>query len=132
MTRLTLGLLWFSAVVFAAIGIFFLGWTEQAADSIDVAMRTDTARVDISATYGGMCLGLGALFAWATRSEARHEAGLWSMLLVYGGLALGRLVPIVMGQRPEALMWIFLGIEVAVAGLAAWLLRSEPGRESRR
>jgi len=123
MDRIPIVLLWLSAGTFAWIGLYFLILPQQAAAAIDLAMPTATARTDVRATYGGMVLGIAVFFAWAAWKPGMVEAGLWSMLLVYGGLALGRLVAIGSGERPESLMWIFLGIEVAVAVASAFLLK---------
>lgn len=122
MQNLPAVLLWFSAIVFALIGIFFLALPERAASSIGLEMTNATARTDVRATYGGMVLGLALLFGWAALAPGRIEAGLWSLLLVYGGLALGRVVAIGSGERPGSMMWSFLAIEVAVALLSAFAL----------
>jgi len=116
-------LLWFSAVVFGAIGLYFLAAPEQAAASIGLTLDNATARTDVRATYGGMVLGVAVFFGWAALAEGRYEAGLWSMALVYGGLALGRVMAIAQGERPEAMIWTFLVIEVAVAVASVLLLR---------
>jgi hypothetical protein len=44
------------------------------------------------------------------------------MLLMYGGLALGRVVAIAGGERPGQMMWIFLVIELVVAVLSGLAL----------
>jgi hypothetical protein len=131
MTHLTLFLLWSSSVGFALIGVFFLLMPDQATAAIGVELTNATARTDIMATYGGMMLGMGAFYGWVALSQARYEAGLWSVLLVYAGLALGRTWAIVGGERPGAMMWSFLAIEMTVAALAALALsRSSTSLES--
>jgi len=122
MDRIPWLLLWFSTIVFALIGVYFLALPERAAASIGVTMNDATARTDVRATYGGMVLGVALFFGWAALSPARVEAGLWSMLLVYGGLALGRVIAIAGGERPGTMMWGFLAIELAVAIASAALL----------
>jgi len=117
-------LLWASAIIFALIGVYFLAVPDRAAASIGVAMLDDTGRTDIRATYGGMVLGIAVFFGWAARAPDRTVAGLWSMILVYGGLALGRIVAIADGERPGGMMWSFLVIEVAFAVVSARLLRT--------
>jgi|ETNmetMinimDraft_26_1059896.scaffolds.fasta_scaffold46227_2 hypothetical protein len=123
MAKLPVVLLWISAVVFALIGLYFLAAPERAAASIGIAMKNATAQTDVRATYGGMVLGIAAFFSWAALSPARLEAGVWSMVLIYGGLALGRIVAIADGQRPGAMMWTFLAIELGFAITSAMLLR---------
>lgn len=122
MDTLTLTLLWFSAVTYALIGLYFLAVPEKAAASIGVKLTNATARTDVRATYGGMILGVAFFFAWAALSPERFEAGLWSMIFVYGGLALGRSLSIALGDRPSTMMYLFLVIELAVAALSVWPL----------
>ena len=122
MTHLTLFLLWSSALVFALIGLYFLLMPDRATAAIGVAMTNATARTDIMATYGGMMLGMAVFYTWVALSPARYEAGLWSVLVVYAGLGLGRTWAIVGGQRPGVMMWSFLAIEITAAALAALIL----------
>jgi len=123
MNTASLVLLWFSTIAFALIGAYFLAAPERAAASIGVTLTDATARTDVRATYGGMVLGVGLFFGWAALAPERLDAGLWSMLLVYGGLALGRIVALATGERLGAMMWTFLAIEVAVAIASVVLLR---------
>ena len=122
MVVLTLTVLWFSAVVFALIGVYFLAMLQPAAASIGVVMSNGRARTDVRATYGGMVLGVALFFAWAAMEPARYEAGLWSILLVYGGLALGRLIALAGGEQLDRLMWSFLAIELSIVILALFPL----------
>ena len=122
MTHLTLFLLWASAIVFLLIGLYFLLMPDRATAAIGVQMTNATGRTDIMATYGGMMLGMAVFFTWTALSASRYEAGLWCVLVVYAGLALGRAWAIGGGQRPGAMMWSFLAIEVVTAGLAALVL----------
>ena len=54
MERLPFPLLWFSALVFGLIGLYFLAWPERAAASIGLSMTDSTGRTDVRATYGGL------------------------------------------------------------------------------
>ncbi|MDP6933322.1 MAG: DUF4345 domain-containing protein [Myxococcota bacterium] len=112
-------LLWFSALAFGAIGVFFLAVPERAAASIGVELTNATARTDVPATYGGMVLGVACFFAWAALAKGMLRPGAWSMALVYGGLALGRVIQIARGERPEPMIWWFLAIELVVTVWAA-------------
>ena len=77
----------------------------------------------MQATYGGMVLGATFLWIWAALRPERYAAGLWAMVFIYGGLALGRLVAVGGGASPDRLIWIFLAIEVAVTAISLGLLR---------
>ena len=124
MERWILLLLWFSAIVFALIGVYFLAAPERAAASLGIALNDATARTDVRATYGGMVLGTALFFGWCALATARYQAGLVCLVLIYGGLALGRGLAIAVGQRPATMMWVFLLIEVVVALASVGLLRS--------
>jgi hypothetical protein len=115
--------LWLSAATFAWIGIYFLVLPHEAAAAIDLHLGTDTALADVQATYGGMVLGVAFLWIWTALKPERYAAGLWAMVFIYGGLALGRLVAIGGGAQPDRLIWIFLAIEVAVTAISLGLLR---------
>jgi len=122
MPKLTLTLLWSSALVFAAIGVFFLVTPDAAAASIGIELTNPTARTDITATYGGLMVGIGLFFGWTAQHPERYRAGLWFTLVAYAGLGLGRTWAIVGGERPGVMMWSFLGIELTVAVLAGLCL----------
>jgi hypothetical protein len=116
-----------SAVICAGIGLYVMVAPERAVGAVGIALDNDPARIDVTATYGGMCVGLAGWFAACLRPE-RLWLGLVGVLGVFGGLALGRLVAIARGAQPDALLWAFLAIEVAFAGVAAWrLARGRPG-----
>jgi hypothetical protein len=124
MKKFTAFLLWSSAVIFAAIGVYFLAVPEDAASAIGVSMLNDTGRTDIRATYGGMVLGIAVFFAWAALAPERTKAGLVSLAFVYGGLALGRIVAIATGDRPGSMMWLFLAIELGYTLASVICIRS--------
>lgn len=115
--------LWLSAATFAWIGIYFLVLPHEAAAAIDLQLETDTALTDVQATYGGMVLGATFLWIWAALKPERYVAGLWAMVFIYSGLALGRLVAIGGGASPSRLIWIFLAIEVAVTAISLGLIK---------
>ncbi len=123
MSRLVQAWLLASAATFAWIGIYFLVLPHEAAAAIEVELLTDTALTDVQATYGGMVLGLTFVWIWTALQPERHQAGLWSMIFVYGGLALGRLVAILGGAQPSRLIWVFLSIELGVVTVSAMLVR---------
>lgn len=125
MRGFTLFLLWSSVLAFFAIALFFLIAPEYAAGLIGVQGQNSTGRTDIRATYGGMLLGLSILFGWAALSNARFEAGLWALLCVYGGLAFGRGLAILLGERPGQSMYVFLLVEVAYAVATFIALRKQ-------
>jgi hypothetical protein len=111
-------LLWASAAAFLAIGVFFIGWPVRAANSISLVMSDDVGHIDLRATYGGMCLGVGLFYGWLAREPDSLRTGAMSLFFIYGGLGLIRGLSIAQGYEPNGWMWSFLVIEFAVAAAA--------------
>ncbi len=111
------GLLWFSVVSFGVIGLLFLYDPVRWAGSLDIEARTDVGRVDLRATYGGGFLALGLFWFWCALDPSRSSAALWSMALVYGGLALGRVLGGLAGHKLDPKMTWFLIFELAAVAL---------------
>ena len=126
LTITIVGLHWFSVVSFGAIGIMFLVAPERWAATIGVAATNDTGRVDIRATYGGLCMSLGLFWVWCVLDPTRFPAGLWSMALVYGFLALGRILGALAGHRLDSKMKLFLATEVVVAAACIGIIATVP------
>jgi len=123
MELLTQIVLWSSAVLYALIGLVCFVRPDTTMNAIGIGILNDTGRVDIRATYGGLLAGLGGFFLWAAVEPSRYEAGLYAVIFVYGGLALGRLLAILAKAKPKPMMWIFLLLELGyvVAGAAPLL-----------
>lgn len=117
-------LLWLSATSFAGIGLLFLYDPVRWASTIDVEASSDVGRVDLRATYGGGFLAMGLFWLWCVLDESRMAAGLWSMSLSYGALALGRGLGWLAGHRLDGKMWFFLGFEVVALAACIWCIAS--------
>ena len=63
------------------------------------------ALTDMRATYGGMSIGLGVLFALAARSSAGQRLGLAGVLAVMLGMATTRALGIVFDGDPNGAMF---------------------------
>jgi hypothetical protein len=118
-TRIFLGL---SALFWLPYGIFCLvqpGFLEGAAG---VASSTPTGSAELRAMYGGLQAGVGALaLAGFLRTEVARPA-LLTLLFLCAGLALGRLLGLVVDGAASPYTLIAVGFEVAWAALAAALL----------
>ena len=117
-----LGLLWISILTFGALGALFLYDPVRWARTVDVEARTDVGKVDLRATYGGGLLGIALFWFWCVLDPLRGPAGLWSMALVYGGLALGRALGWLAGHQLDRKMFAFLLYELVVMGLCTALI----------
>lgn len=115
-------LLCFSVLSFGAIGVLFLVSPERWAATLGVTASNDTGRVELRATYGGICLGLAFFWAWCGLDPSRYPPGLWSMAYVYGGLALGRALGVLSGHALDPKMKLFLATEVVVAVASGYLI----------
>ncbi|WP_114856870.1 DUF4345 domain-containing protein [Azospirillum brasilense] len=118
-------LLRINAVLFALFGIaFVLQPAEMAHILTGTFPQTASALTDMRATYGGIPLGFAAFLGWAgfTR-QAERTAGL-AVLLVLAGLALGRVVGILVDGSLNAIITALLLSELlGVALMAAALKR---------
>ena len=114
-------LLWFSILSFAGIGAAFLLNPLRWAQSIDIRPVSEAGKVDIRATYGGGFLALSLFWFWCSLGPARYEAAVWSMTLVYGGLAMGRILSWLAGDKLGRKMVVFLAVEVVAVVWAVWL-----------
>lgn len=104
-----------TAAICAAIGLFFMAAPDRAAAAVGIALTNPTARIDVQATYGGMCVGLGVWMAACAQRPEWNRVGLIGVGATFGGLALGRGLAMARGTPAEPMMWLFLGIEVAFA-----------------
>jgi len=117
-----------SALPFAGIGLAFVTLPLEMGRLVGLDVTNVTADNDLRGVYGGLSLGCAALLAWCGLHETRVEFGVRAQLLLYGGLAAGRVVSLVVAGVPDALgLMLQAGELVAVAcGLSAWyVLRSQ-------
>lgn len=116
------GLLWISILSFGAIGLLFLYDPMRWAGSLGIEALTDAGKVDLRATYGGALLALALFWFWCALDPSRGPAGLWSMSLVYGGLALGRSLGWLAGHQLDRKMVVFLVFEVFAVGMCVAII----------
>ena len=119
--RFANGLIWLNAIVFVAYGAGFAVAPEALAIWVTgSAPGTPSGLIDLRATYGGMSIGLGLFFALTARDPSRHRLGLQAVLVVMVCMAGTRLLGITLDGTPNSKMWIYLALEILVAGLAGW------------
>jgi hypothetical protein len=118
-TRIFLGL---SALAWLPYGIFCLaqpGFLEGAAG---VASSTPTGSAELRAMYGGLQAGIGALaLVGFLRAEAARPA-LLTLLFLCAGLALGRILGLVVDGAASPYTLIAIGFEVTSAAVAGALV----------
>jgi hypothetical protein len=111
-----------AAVVFAWVGLMGLLAPATIAAPIDMGLEGASAHNEIRANYGGMHLGMCALFvAGALATSARRPATI--LLTVFtGGLVIGRLLSLVADGWPNTFIFQLLVLEAAAAASGAALL----------
>ncbi len=111
-----------SALPFAGIGFAFVLAPVQMAALVGLDATSVTADNDLRGVYGGLSLGCAALLAWCGARATRVEFGVRAQLFLYGGLAAGRIVSLVVAGLPDALgLALHAGELVGVAcGVSAW------------
>lgn len=115
--------LWLGGLGFLGFGLAFLVAPVETLATAGWAMTGDGAATELRAFYGGLELALGALLVAADLRGKRRE-GLILCLASYGGIGTARLLGIALAGAANDFLWIALGTEVALAGLAAISLRA--------
>ncbi len=111
-----------SALPFAGIGLAFVAAPVEMARLVGLEATSVTADNDLRGVWGGLSLGCAALLAWCGARETRVEMGVRVQLFLYGGLAAGRVVSLLVAGVPDALgLALHAGEIVGVAcGASAW------------
>ncbi len=117
-------LLRINSVLFVAFGACFIVAPVFFAQALTGSEPwTNSALIDMRATYGGMGLGIGLLFWFLARQRETIIAGLAGTALVLGGIALGRGVGFVTDGAPNAFMLAMFCTEVLFAVLSVSALK---------
>lgn len=115
--------IWLNAILFVLYGLAFMFAPQYLSMLItDAVPASSSALIDMRATYGGISLGFGLLLAYATRKVQTLEFGTWGIILVVGGMAIGRLLGIILDGSPNTTMYVYLALEIIVVVLAFVLL----------
>lgn len=115
------------AVFFLYAGAFLLAPRTFAA-YLDITLGSPSALADLRAMYGGLCLGVGTLFALGIRQAEYRRVGILLATLTSAGLMLGRLVTIAVDGVPGTLVLLFLGSEIVSVSVGLFLLRNNAQR----
>jgi Domain of unknown function (DUF4345) len=117
-------ILWISAIVFIPYGLLCLFNPSLPAGYAGLTMGSGDAFAEIGAMYGGLQTGFGLFcLLGALRTEFFRPA-LTALLLVVGGLALGRLYSTATSADPVGgYTWAAMAYEFTTATLAGLALR---------
>ena len=115
-------------VGFILLGLRYFADPHALTAESDVDIPGPKAMMEIRTVYGGTFFGLGlSLLVMSLRRELR-AAGLWLLILVGGSVATARLIAIALGQAPDAMFAMLLGIELIGVAVASYLLRTNKAR----
>lgn len=116
-----------TAVVFLLYGLAFLVLPTYVLQLVtEGSVSSSSGIIDIRATYGGMSVGVGViLLLLTTQGVETLRVGVWSVFILMSGMAVGRVIGIVLDGEPNIVMYIYLGLEVAVSTFALFLLRKK-------
>ncbi|MBW4936191.1 DUF4345 domain-containing protein [Marinobacter sp. F4206] len=112
-----------TATIFALYGLGFVFAPSQLSFLVTNAVPTTAAALtDMRATYGGMSIAVGiVLFTLASKQES-IRLGLAAIVFLMLGMACGRVVGLVIDGSENPIMYVYLALEIGVAGAALFLL----------
>ena len=112
-----------SALAFFGVGAAFLVAPASMAGFVGISLGDASADNDMRAVYGGLQLACGALLWTASRRIEWLRPGLFAQLVLFAGLATGRIVSWGVVGLPDALGIVLHAAELLAlaAGFAAWL-----------
>ena len=112
-----------NSIVFLLYGIGFMFFTETLSlYVIDTVPNTKSGLIDMRATYTGMSIGFALLLYLTSQDSKIFVLGVKSIILIVGGMALGRFTGIIKEGSPNTLMYIYLLLEVLVVLIGVKLL----------
>ena len=111
--------------VFFVFAVGFLFAPRYFAAQLDITLSSTSAVADLRAMYGGLSLGVGALFVLGLKNVAFRPAAVTLATLTSAGLALGRVITIVVDGMPGPLVLAFLASEIVSIAVGLWLLKQK-------
>jgi hypothetical protein len=102
---------------FVGFGISCIFWPKALLSGIGIVIASPEAQVEISSMYGGLELGIGILLLNCFAAE-RQRFGVLLALASYGGLAIVRLLGMLVHGVSSTFLMVALIWELLVAGLA--------------
>ncbi|MEM8766086.1 MAG: DUF4345 domain-containing protein [Pseudomonadota bacterium] len=91
----------------------------------DAELTTNTALVDVRATYGGLTLAVGIAIAYLGITNRLSEALVVSAVMLFG-MAIARAFGLFVDGPSNWLMYLYLALEIIGGGLALVLMRYAP------
>jgi len=112
-----------NSVVFLLYGIGFIFFPETFSLYVtDAVPNTKSGLIDMRATYGGMSIGFAVLLLLISQDSKIFMLGVKAIILIVGGMALGRITGMIIDGSPNTLMYIYLLLEIIVVIIGLKLL----------
>jgi len=116
--------LWVSTITFISYGLMCLVSPSVPADYAGLEMISGDGYAEIGAMYGGLQIGFGVFCLLGALRSDLHKAALTSLVVVVGGLAIGRLYSTLTGtEQIGTYTYGAMVFEFLTATLAAVALR---------
>jgi len=109
-----------NAFIWLPYGLLCLLRPSTLAEVAAMGLESPTAVVEIQAMYGGLEVAIGVLALWGALRPRAAEAAVWSLLVLYCGLAGGRAIGLVASGDQSAYNLGAIALEISGAVLAAW------------
>ncbi|MEJ2456322.1 MAG: DUF4345 domain-containing protein [Candidatus Thiodiazotropha sp.] len=110
-----------TAAVFTVYGLGFVIAPELLSQYVTGASPTSASGlIDMRATYGGMSVAVGGLLIVLSTKRGSIENGLLGVIILMICMASGRIYGIVVDESANILMYIYLAIEIGMAGISWW------------
>jgi hypothetical protein len=116
--------LWGAGLMMLVVGALHLFNPQMMMDTPQIQLSTVNHLHVVRAAYGGAYLGIAVFFLMGALGRIPTRAALLSVLVLFGGFALGRLVSLLVDGMPVGLYLGVLSTEVFFAVCAALALRS--------
>ena len=119
-------LIWLTAAFFLVYGLLFTLFPGELSNFVTGSVPgTTSGLIDMRSTYGGMSIAVGVLMFLLGANERTIKLGLLSVFVVLAGMAISRIVGIIVDGSPNKLMTIYLVAEIVTATIAIVLYRNK-------
>ena len=86
--------------------------------------RTASGIIDLRATYGGMSISVGAIILIIAADSKRLALALLITAIVLLAMAAGRVLGMLTDGSANAIMYLYLAMELVVSAMALWFRKS--------
>lgn len=111
-----------TSLIYFVIGVMFLSAPVYWASGIDIELTSNTAIIDLQATYGGCMFALGVFFLYCLKNSQLIRVGLVLQAITLGGFAIGRVIGILMNGVPKPVIFYLMIAEISGILLAIYCL----------